>query len=100
MTLHERAERLRETAHLGERYDYREYSGAHKEKAGPRDREAQKPTQANDDKSKTKEKIQRKRCEGCNNDPERQKAKKCVSFPSQSVTDIIKAAKIDEELFI
>ena len=68
--LHERAESLKEIVHLSEQYDFREYTN-------------QSNKAVNSDKAKTsvqpdKTPVARSRCEGCNNDPQRQKEKKCI----------------------
>ena len=70
-TLHARAERLKEVVHLGEQYDFREYSNQHNVKQ--KNSEKTKTVEPTDKKPNT-----RKRCEGCNNDPSRQGEKKCV----------------------
>ena len=70
-TLHTRAERLKEVVHLGESYDFREYSnqGSAKQK---------NPEKAKAVGQAEKKPAARKRCEGCNNDPNRQNDKKCT----------------------
>ena len=58
---------------MGEQYDFREYSNQGSSK------------QKNPEKAKTvgpsdKKPTTRKRCEGCNNDPNRQSEKKCTVY--------------------
>ena len=70
-TLHARAEKLKETIHLGEQYDFREYS----RQVGGKQKAAEK---AKTGGAPDKKPTTRRRCEGCNNDPSRQGEKKCT----------------------
>ena len=74
--LHKKAERLKKTAHLIEQRDCREHtSQSNKAKSSDKAKTSVQPD---------KKPVARKRCEGCNNDPQRQKEKNALQKPDDA----------------